>query len=483
MSDLKSKALKGVFWTFTQEFSSKIFSFIIQIILARLLMPKDFGLLAMVIVFIGIGTSIMESGFGQSLIRTKKTSESDYSTIFYFNVLVATFVYIAIYCFAPYVSGFYKEDALTSILRVLSLIIIIRSFSLVQRTILTINLDFKTQTIINLISSITSGIVATILAFKGFEVWSLVFMQLTTNSLSALLFWYYGKWQPKLIFDLNRLRYHYSFGYKLMLNTFVNNISNYVFDLIIGKYFTSSLLGIYNRASVFQKFPTMLIGRSLDRVAYPIFSKISNNNDELRMILKKINKLVMYVYTPLIFLFIFKANDIIILLLTEKWLPVAPIFQFLCLGSLFQPIQFYNTNIIKSLGDSALVLKINFLSRLIVIFGIIFVLKYGFYSLIFYQMISMLLVSFCFVLFSGLKIKYHFINQFKDIMPEFLLAVSISFFSYHIANYFSLSSFFSIMLYVFIFLFFYLSLSSMLKLEAYIFFKGLLKNLIKTKIR
>ena len=483
MASLKEKILKGTFWTLIQQFSGKAFGFIIQIYLARLLIPEDYGLIAMVTIFIGIGTSIMESGFGQSLIRTKKPSEADFSSVFYINILMSIAVYILIYITAPFVSDFYDESSLTFILRVLALIIVIRSFSLVQQTIMTINLDFKKQMIVNLISTIIGGCTATVIAFQGYGVWALVFMQLISNSLMALLFWYFGKWKPKRIFDLDRVKHHYSFGYKLMLNTFVNNISNYVFDLIIGKYFTSSLLGIYNRASVFQKFPTMLIGRSLDRVAYPIFSKISNNNDELRMILKKINKLVMYVYTPLIFLFIFKANDIIILLLTEKWLPVAPIFQFLCLGSLFQPIQFYNTNIIKSLGDSALVLKINFLSRLIVIFGIIFVLKYGFYSLIFYQMISMLLVSFCFVLFSGLKIKYHFINQFKDIMPEFLLAVSISFFSYHIANYFSLSSFFSIMLYVFIFLFFYLSLSSMLKLEAYIFFKGLLKNLIKTKIR
>ena len=389
-----------------------------------MLMPEDFGLLAMVIVFIGIGTSIMESGFGQSLIRTKNPSESDYSSVFYLNVFMAIIVYAILYVLAPYVSDFYNEEALTFILRVLALLIIIKSLYLVQKTILTINLDFKKQMVVNLISTIISGIVATILAIKGFKIWSLVFFQLVTNILSALLFWHYSKWFPKRIFDTQRIRYHYNFGYKLMLSTIINSVFNYIFDILIGKYYSSSQLGFYNRASTFQKFPTMLLGRSVNRVTYPVFSKISENHDQMKQALRKINKLVIYVYTPFMFLFIFNANQIIVLLLTEKWLPVVPIFQLLCIGGLLQPIQYYNTNIIKALGDSALILKINFFSRLFIIFGIVLIINYGFYYLIIFQVISMLFVTLCFMRSSGLKIEYNLFEQIKDIAVNFSVSFS-----------------------------------------------------------
>ena len=476
MSNLKTEALKGVFWTFLEQFSSKIFGFLFQIILARLLMPKDFGLLAMVIVFIGIGTSIMESGFGQSLIRTKNPSESDYSSVFYLNVFVSIIVYAFLYFLAPYVSNFYNEEALTYILRVLALIIIIKSLYLVQKTILTINLDFKKQMIVNLFSTIISGIVSIILAFRGFEVWSLVYFQLLTNILSALLFWYYSNWFPKRIFDVQRIRYHYNFGYKLMLSTIINSIFNYIFDILIGKYYSSSQLGFYNRASTFQKFPTMLLGRSVNRVTYPIFSKISENLDQMKQALRKINKLVIYVYTPFMFLLIFNAKQIIVLLLTEKWLAAVPIFQLLCIGGLLQPIQYYNTNIIKTLGDSALILKINFFSRLFIVIGLVLVVNYGFYYLIIFQVFSMVFVTLSFMKFSGLKIKYNLFEQLKDIAVNFSVSFLISIVCFYLTASLNLSNIWSIIFYFLSFILIYLIFSQLFKLDSYLFIKKLITN-------
>lgn len=476
MSNLKTEALKGVFWTFLEQFSSKIFGFLFQIILARLLMPKDFGLLAMVIVFIGIGTSIMESGFGQSLIRTKNPSESDYSSVFYLNVFVSIIVYAFLYFLAPYVSNFYNEEALTYILRVLALIIIIKSLYLVQKTILTIDLDFKKQMIVNLFSTIISGIVSIILAFRGFEVWSLVYFQLLTNILSAILFWYYSNWFPKRIFDVQRIRYHYNFGYKLMLSTIINSIFNYIFDILIGKYYSSSQLGFYNRASTFQKFPTMLLGRSVNRVTYPIFSKISENLDQMKQALRKINKLVIYVYTPFMFLLIFNAKQIIVLLLTEKWLAAVPIFQLLCIGGLLQPIQYYNTNIIKTLGDSALILKINFFSRLFIVIGLVLVVNYGFYYLIIFQVFSMVFVTLSFMKFSGLKIKYNLFEQLKDIAVNFSVSFLISIVCFYLTASLNLSNIWSIIFYFLSFILIYLIFSQLFKLDSYLFIKKLITN-------
>lgn len=476
MSNLKTKTLKGVFWTFLEQFSSKIVRFLIQIILARLLMPEDFGLLAMVIVFVGIGTSIMESGFGQSLIRTKNPSESDYSSVFYLNVFISITVYAFLYVLAPYVSDFYNEEDLTFILRVLALIIIIKSLYLVQQTILTINFDFKKQMVVNLISTIISGIVATILAIKGFKIWSLVFFQLVTNILSALLFWHYSKWFPKRIFDTQRIRYHYNFGFKLMISTIINSFFNYIFDILIGKYYSSSQLGFYNRASTFQKFPTMLLGRSVNRVTYPVFSEISENLDQMKQALRKINKLVIYVYTPFMFLLIFNAKQIIVLLLTENWLAAVPIFQLLCIGGLLQPIQYYNTNIIKALGDSALILKINFFSRLFIVIGLVLVVNYGFYYLIIFQVFSMVFVTLSFMKFSGLKIKYNLFEQLKDIAVNFSVSFLISVLCFYFTASLNLSNIWSIIFYFLSFILIYLIFSQLFKLESYLFIKNLIVN-------
>lgn len=483
MASLKQKTLKGTFWTLIEQFSGKAFGFIIQIYLARLLMPEDFGLIAMVIIFIGIGTSIMDSGFGQSLIRTKNPSEADFSSIFYLNILMSIIVYILIYFMAPFVSDFYDESSLTFILRVLALIIVIRSFSLVQQTIMTINLDFKKQMIVNLISTIIGGCTATVIAFQGYGVWALVFMQLISNSLMALLFWYFGKWKPKRIFDIDRVKHHYSFGYKLMLNTFVNSIFNYIFDIVIGKFYSSSILGFYNRAATYQKFPTILLGRSINRVTYPMFSKLSENKTQMKQALKRINKLVIYVYTPFMFLLIFNAKQVIVILLTEKWLPVVPIFQILCLGGLLQPIQYYNTNIIKSLGDSALLLKINFFSRLFTVIGLFVIINYGFYHLIVFQAISMVLVTLCFMWYSGLKINYHLLEQFKDILVDFSISFLISFLCYFINSTLNLSNLWSLIFYTICFLISYIVFSGLFKLESYTFIKNLITNNLLRKIK
>lgn len=481
MESFKEKILTGVLWTFTEQFGGKLFGFIIQIILARLLMPKDFGLLAMVIVFIGIGTSFMESGFGQSLIRTKNPSEVDFSSVFYLNIFLSLAIYFLFYFAAPHVSYFYHESSLTIILRVLALIIIIRAFYLVQETIMTINMDFKTQMIVNLVSNIIGGFVAALLAFEGYGVWALVFMQLISNTLMAILFWYFGKWKPKRIFEIERIKHHYNFGYKLMLNTFVNNIFNYIFDIIIGKFYSSTILGFYNRASTFQKFPTILLGRSLNRVTYPMFSSLTDHQITMKQALKRINKLVIYSYTPFMFLLIFNAKHIITILLTEKWVDTVPIFQILCLGALLQPIQYYNINILKSMGNASLLLKINFFSRIFTVIGILVIIRYEFLYLIIFQAISMLFVTVCFMWYSGLKINYNIAQQFRDIFADLFISCVISVLCFYITYISNLSNVWSIIIYSTCLSILYLLFSSLFKLDSYATIKRLVLNNVLRK--
>ena len=464
---LREKTYRGFFWNFFEHFSSKFVGFFIQIILARLLMPKDFGLLAMVIVFIGIGTSIMDSGFGQSLIRTKNLTKADYSSVFFLNIIMSVVVYFLLYILAPRIANFYEEESLSLILRVLALIVIIKASYLVHKTIFTINLDFKKPMIFNVVSTMLAGIGAIILALNDFKVWSLVFFQIMNSLSLAILFWWYSDWFPNLIFRLDRVRHHFQFGYKLMIGSIVNSSVEYLFDMVIGKYYSSSQLGIYNRASTFQKFPTLLLGRSINRVTYPYFSQISHDERLMKMSLRKMNKLVVYAYTPAILFMILNARSIIVIFFTAKWIEVVPIFQMLCLGAMFQPLQYYTTNIVKALGNSGLLLKIVGVSRILVILGLLVVVRFDFWYLVYFQVLSMVFTTVLYMYFSGRMIEYHLFEQFKDISREFLKGIVISFLCYSLIYYLNLSGGMSLLAYVAMLVVMYLSLGRVFQMEAY----------------
>jgi len=331
----KKQAFKGIFWTFTEQLGVKGVGFVVQILIARLLLPEDFGLIAMVAVFIGLGDLLVDSGLGQSLIRTKKPQQVDFSTVFYLNIISALVIYLLLYIIAPYVAIFYDKVELINILRVIALAIIFGSFSVVQKAILTINMNFKNQMLIQIPSLFISSIIGLVLAYNDFGVWSIVFMKVLYPFFTSILYWVYSDWRPRWMFDMDKLKYHYFFGYKLMITYIFNAIFNDIYSVLIGKYYSTSILGFYNRATTFQRFPTMLVGKSINRVTYPMFTKINGDIDKLKRILKKINKLVIYLFLPLIFFLIFNAHEIIVFLLTDKWSNITPFFQFLCVGALF----------------------------------------------------------------------------------------------------------------------------------------------------
>lgn len=292
----KKQALKGIFWTFTEQLGVKGVGFVVQILIARLLLPEDFGLIAMVAVFIGIGDLLVDSGLGQSLIRTKEPQQVDFSTVFFLNIISAIIIYLLLYVLAPYVADFYNQIELVNILRVISLAIIFGSFSIVQRAILTIKMNFKNQMLIQIPSLFTSSIIGLILAYNGYGVWSIVFMKLLYPFFASILYWIYSDWRPQFIFDIDKLKYHYLFGYKLMMTYILNAFFNDIYSVLIGKYYSTSSLGFYNRATTFQRFPTMLVGKSISRVSYPLFSKVNGDMDELKRIIRKTNRLIAYLF-------------------------------------------------------------------------------------------------------------------------------------------------------------------------------------------
>ena len=343
---LKQRALSGLFWTLSEQFSGQIINFIIQIILARILLPFDFGLIAMIMVFIGIGNALSDGGLTSSLIRTVNADNRDLSSVFFFNLFGSITIYLIIFILAPFISIFYNQPQLTLIIRVLSISILIKSFVGVQLTILKKELKFKKIMLMSFPSVLLSGIVGVVLAKRGFGVWSLVWLNLTQSIAMAIQVWLKTNWHPGLIIDRKKLSKHYKFGYKLTLASLLNVIFLNIYNLIIGKWFSAKELGYYNRADTMQGFPLRNLITAVKKVVYPLLSKIQDNDALLRSTYKRMMLYVVFGITPLMILLIIIAKPLIVFLLTEKWLPVVPYFQLLCISSILYPLQEYNLQIL-----------------------------------------------------------------------------------------------------------------------------------------
>jgi len=426
MASLKNKTLIGIFWTFIEKFSVAGISFVVQIILARLLMPQDFGLIAMVTVFIGLGDAIVDSGMSMSLIRTKEPNQRDFSTIFILNVTVSVVFYIIVFFLAPSVAKFYDQPQLINILRCFALVVPIKSFMAVQNAILTIEMDFKTQFFIQLPSLVISSILAIILAFIDYGVWALIIMRIMMALLTTIQYWFYSKWRPKFVFDKEKFKYHFDFGYKQMLTTIIKSISLDINNIIIGKNFSSATLGIYNRASTFQKIPSKILGTAVNKVTYPLFSKLIHDSDQIKHALRRLNKIILFFFGPISFFLIINAELIITTVLTEKWIECVPIFQILFLAGLFQPLQFYNTNIIRSYGRTDIILKINTFFQIYFIATVLLIIKFGLLYLVIFEAFNITFLTIIFIHYSGKHIQYSFLQQLKDFSFEITLTLVTS---------------------------------------------------------
>ena len=262
---LKRQAVSGVKWNFIQQFSVQIINFAVQVILARLLMPEMFGLIAMIIVFISIGQSLMDSGMTSSLIRTKAPSQIDYSTVFITNMIMSLLVYALIFFLAPYISTFYNQAILTDLVRLFALTFIVNAFVAVHIAKLTKEMNFKLQMQLQIPSTIISGIIGVVLAYMGYGVWSLVWLNVVRSILFAVQTWLFIDWKPSLVFNRERFKYHFNFGYKLTLSGLIDTIYNDAYRIVIGKYFTPTSVGLYNHAETMRLFPvnqiTSVVGK------------------------------------------------------------------------------------------------------------------------------------------------------------------------------------------------------------------------------
>jgi len=422
---LKNRTLSGLFWSFADSFASQAVQFIVGIILARILSPREFGLIGMLTIFIAISQSLIDSGFTSALIRKRNCTQRDFSTVFYFNGGVSFLLFLLLFLFSGKISSFFHEPELKALLQVLGFGLILNSVAIIQRTILTKELNFKLQMRVSVIASAGSGIVAITMAYAGFGVWSLVALTLSRFSINTVLLWFWSRWRPSLVFSKASFHELFSFGSKLLISGLINTIYQNVYYLIIGKYYSAIDLGFYTKADQIKSLPSQNLNTIISRVSFPVLSSIQDDVPKLKMAYKKIIKNTMFITFVLMFGLVAVSNPLILTLIGEKWQPSVIYLQLLCFVGMFYPLHSLNLNMLQVQGRSDLILKLEIIKKILAIPVIVIGVFLGIKIMIIGMIINSLIAYYLNSYWSGRFIGYSIREQVFDIAPSIVIAAAV----------------------------------------------------------
>lgn len=413
-------------WSSLDNFASQGITFAIGIVLARLLDPKEFGIIGMTTIFISVSETFINSAFSEALIRKKDCTQDDYSTVFYYNLAVGLLLFAILYFSAPWISKFFGEPDLKNIVRALSMVLILSSLTVIQHTILRKRVDFKLLTRISLIASVGSGLIAILLAIRGFGIWSLVALTISRRTLISLFLWLWNWWRPALVFSISSFKELFGFGSNLLLSGLIDSIYINIYYPIIGKYFSASELGFYTRANAFSTFPSFNINSVINRVTYPILAQMQDNPVLLKEAYRRITKNIMLITFVVMLGLAAVAEPLVITFIGEKWRQSIIYLQMLCFASMLFPLHALNLDILQVMGRSDLFLKLEIFKKSlaipVIIIGVLFGIKTMIIGMIFNSFAAYYINSY----WTGKLIDYSMVQQVKDILPSFLIASGMS---------------------------------------------------------
>nr|MDA3779381.1 lipopolysaccharide biosynthesis protein [Bacteroidales bacterium] len=421
----RNKPIQGFFWSTIANFSNIGIKFIIGIILARILDPSEFGLIGLLTVFIAVSNVFIDSGFSQSLIRKTNCDRDDYTTVFLFNIFVSAALYGLLFLSSNMIATFFDRPILSSIIKVYALILILQSFSLIHRTILIKEMNFRFQSKVTIISSILSGIIGIWMAYSGYGVWSLVYRLIALHLFTNIFLWIYTKWYPSIRFNIAKFKEHAHFGIKLLFSALLDTIFNNNYYLIIGKYFSPTQLGYYTRAEQFKKLPSQNLLFVINRVTYPALAKVKDDKVLLISSYKKLLKHVSYGIFTIMMILAAISHNLILVLLGDKWLPAAPYLTIMCFSAMIYPLSSLNLNLLKVLGRSDLFLKIEVIKKIIIIPTIIVGIFYGIKAMLLLMVLNSYISYSLNCYYSDKLIQYRILKQLKDLLPNFIISFTI----------------------------------------------------------
>jgi len=421
-NSLKSKTVGSLFWSFLERTGQQGIQFVISIVLARILLPEQFGLIAMIMIFMAIAQVFVDSGFGQALIQKKNITHVDECSIFYFNILISFLVAVGLNLAAPWIAAFYEQPLLTPITRVLSLNLIINAFGLIQTTLLIKQVNFKTQLKVSMIAIVLSGTVGITMAYMEFGVWSLVTQSLCASFFRTILLWMFQEWRPSFIFSAGALRQMAGFGSKILFSELLEAIFRNIYLIAIGKLFTVVELGYYSYAQKLQQLPSWNLSNSVDRIIFPIFSSIQTDKASLKRGMQKAIMFLAMINFPLMFGLAVVANPLVFVLLTEKWLPMVPYLQLLCAVGILYPLHVINLNVLKAQGHSDLFLRLQILKKILQVIAIFITYRWGILAMIYGQIVTTCISYYLNSYYTDKMINYPATEQLRDSAPYFILS-------------------------------------------------------------
>lgn len=481
--NLKQKAVKGVVWTALQKYSTMLIQFVSGIILARLLTPYDYGCIGMLMIFMVLAESFIDGGFGSALIQKKRPTQEDYSTIFFWNLGMAVLLYAILYLSAPAIARFYNISLLCDVLRVQGVILFIYAFNIVQRNQLQKKLNFKVLSIVTILTSVTALTVTIIMAYHGFGVWALVAQNILTAAIPALIFWFYVRWRPHLVFSWQSFRELFSFGFYMFLTNLLNQFGHQIQGLLIGKFYNAATMGYYSKANSTERLASTSISKVMSQVTYPLYAEVQDNKAALGDMIKKITITLSYVTFPLMFILLLCAKPLFILLYSERWADSVPYFQVLCIAGLAYSLQSVNYQSVAAIGKSRTMFIWTFVKRAM---GIVFVvaglLLDGMRGLLLGMVLNTWFSYFVNIWLVSKHIGYRWQRQLLDISPVLLASLIIAIPSYVIVELCSLSLYADGALKFIVFVALYACWSMMFHPEAYRLFCEVAKP-IKKKLK
>jgi O-antigen/teichoic acid export membrane protein len=480
---LKKQLKRGLIWTFIDNVFLRGFTFIVMLGLARLLTPKDFGLIGVISIFIVIGSAIIEGGMGNSIIRENKADKTDFTAVFYGNMIISFIIYPILYLTAPIISDFFNEIELTSLIRVYGLSFIFSAFFNIQQNVLRKEMMFKKITLFNLPAVILGSSIGLILAYLGYGVWSLVWMQLSILLIKAIVYWSNSDWIPEKNISFVKLKKHFKFGYKLMISSLLDSIIKEAYSFVIGKKFSISTLGYFNQAKTLRNYPVNLISSVISSVTYPLLSKIQDDNKKISEAYREILRSLFFIICPVMLCLMVVAKPLFIFLFTEKWVSAAPYFQILVLSGMLTPIHSFNINIFKIYDRTDLFLKLEIVKVFMVTISILSGILFGIYGLLIAMVITSFLGLFVNTFYSGRLINYKTLDQLKDMFPILFIGAIVSALGFFLMIEFK--GFHNILVIIILTIFFtvtYLGLSYILNRKSFLEIKKLFIKLMIKKI-
>ena len=430
---LRKKTVKGSFWSLADNVLGSGITFLVGLVLARLLTPHEYGLIGIISIFIAVFNSIVDSGFSSALIRKKDAKEIDYNTVFLFNLVLSVLLFALLFIGAPFIGSFFNEPQLIALSRVMGFIVIINAFAIIQRTQFVKRVDFKTQTKVSFIASITSGVVGIGMALGGLGVWALVGQQLSRQSLNTVFLWIYGHWTPRFQFSTASFHELFGFGWKLLVSGLIDTTWREIYQVVIGKCYSSATLGLYTRAQQFVTISSSNLTGVVSRVTYPVLSSIQDDKIRLKDAYRRIIRITMLTSFVLVLGMGAVAKPMVLVLIGEQWLPCVPILQIICFSYMMYPLHALNLNMLQVQGRSDLFLKLEIYKKIIAVGPILLGIFFNIYWMLIGSVFTGFFAYYLNAYYSGPFLNYSIWQQVKDIFPSFGVAITMAIIVYSLS--------------------------------------------------